>query len=361
MSVRRRSFVASYLVLATLVLGACVAQKSPPTATPDIEATVQARVAQTREAEQATVPSATADVEPTPTATQQSAADTSTPTPTATQQPAADAPTPTREKLLIAESLVDGDDGNDRVRGSSTSNQGRVVLLPGFAQEDVADPVVFRDRIVFQIEVFDTRVGSSDGSGIRDVTFRIEPDDGSGQVVYERKDEYPGYCVFGGGEPDCDVLPLVEDGSHWPGGDQIFNGLYLSRIDIVAANGEKTQWRWRFIIDVPGRPLYNTARINSIAVKDGRYVVDFETFGSEPQVPGQHVHFFFDTVPPKEAGRPGNGPWQIYPAGAGQPNSSPFTLLAVAQRPAGAKRMCILVANPDHSVNQNTGNCVDLP
>jgi hypothetical protein len=58
---------------------------------------------------------------------------------------------------------------------------------------------------------------------------------------------------------------------------------------------------------------------------------------------------------------PGGGPWQLYPAAAGQPGTSPFTLLTVASRPANATQMCILVANADHSVNQGTGNCAALP
>ena len=48
-------------------------------------------------------------------------------------------------------------------------------------------------------------------------------------------------------------------------------------------------------------------------VQGGRYIVDFETFGFTPVLPGQHVHFFFDTVPLDQAGTPGSGPWQLYP------------------------------------------------
>ena len=99
----------------------------------------------------------------------------------------------------------------------------------------------------------------------------------------------------------------------------------------------------------------NTSRITDVRVAAGRYEVEFETAGFAPAVPGQHVHFFFDTVPPEQAGVPGAGPWILY----GGP--SPFTQYSPADRPAGASQMCILVANPDHSVNQGTGNCVDLP
>lgn len=97
------------------------------------------------------------------------------------------------------------------------------------------------------------------------------------------------------------------------------------------------------------------ARIDKITRSGNTYVVEFTPVGFAPQPTGRHVHFFFDTVPPAQAGVPGSGPWYMY---AG---TSPFNLWGVADRPAGATRMCILVANADHSVIQGTGNCVRLP
>lgn len=99
----------------------------------------------------------------------------------------------------------------------------------------------------------------------------------------------------------------------------------------------------------------NTSRITNIELVDGNYSVDFETGGFEPRDPGQHVHFFFSTVPPLQAGIPERGPWFVYAGG------SPFTGYSPDDRPAAATQMCILVANQNHSVNQGTGNCVDLP
>jgi hypothetical protein len=361
MNIRRLILIGCLSAVGILLLG-CSPEGGQ--ATPNLDATVQAAIDQTRTFEDAVAISVAA------TATAEAsggAADAPEPTATATTEtaPTATPPAPTEEKLLIAESDVDGDDGNDYLRGSSESNQGRVILLPGFDQSEVNDPMVFRDRIVFRVEVFDTRAGQVDGAGIEDVTFRIEVDDGSGQIVHERREQVPGYCVFGGGEPDCNVIPL-QDGSQWPEpyGGEILKGQYVAKIDIVPVDGEPTQWRWQFEIESIAQtdtPPNDTARINSVAAEDGRYVVDFETFGFEPLVPGQHVHFFFDTVPPEEAGVPGSGPWQIYPTGPDKPNNSPFTLYTIDQRPDGATQMCILVANEDHSVNQGTGNCVDLP
>jgi serine/threonine-protein kinase len=101
-------------------------------------------------------------------------------------------------------------------------------------------------------------------------------------------------------------------------------------------------------------PLY--ARINSITVDgSGNYVVDFETFGYTPVLPGMHVHFFFDTVPVEQAGSPGSGPWYLY----GGP--SPFTRYREADRPADATQMCALVANANHSIIPESGNCFNLP
>jgi hypothetical protein len=382
MIMSHRSFVIVLLLTALAALAAgCGGQ-----ATPDVNAAVQTALAQTREAEgqiaQAVAATLTASAPleqptapPPATATPQTAP-VSTPEPTATPTPVQveisppatptapppPAPTPVR----IAISPVDGNDGNDFVRGSADENNGRVVLLPGVDQAAVEDTPTLRDFINLRVEVFDTRYGLYDGAGIDQVTFRIIADDGNGDVVWEKVESSAPYCAFGGDDPLCTAIDLGSS-ARWPDpfGGQISNNVYLAQIDITPTEGDATQWRWRFFIDSPSlaapEPAPNTARITSISVQDGRYVVDFETFGFTPQMPGQHVHFFFDSVPPEQAGMPGSGPWQLYPAAAGQPGTSPFTLLTVASRPPNASQMCILVANADHSVNQGTGNCANLP
>jgi serine/threonine-protein kinase len=101
-------------------------------------------------------------------------------------------------------------------------------------------------------------------------------------------------------------------------------------------------------------PLY--VRINNITINNSyQYVVEYETFGYTEALPGMHVHFFFDTVPPDQAGVPGSGPWILY----GGPR--PFTGYETGDKPASAIQMCALVANADHSVIQESGNCFDLP
>jgi len=101
-------------------------------------------------------------------------------------------------------------------------------------------------------------------------------------------------------------------------------------------------------------PLY--VQINNISTNAAnQYVVDYETFGYTESLPGMHIHFFFDTVNPDQAGVPGSGPWILY----GGPR--PFTEYGSSQKPGSATQMCALVANANHSVIQESGNCFDLP
>lgn len=111
--------------------------------------------------------------------------------------------------------------------------------------------------------------------------------------------------------------------------------------------------------EVPYTPTPETPYvvITGIRLENNTYVVDYEVHNF-PQSPQLHVHMFFNTVPPEQAGSPGSGPWKLTWGPYGDP---PFTQYGVANRPAGATQMCSLVANPNHSVRLNTGNCFDLP
>lgn len=102
-------------------------------------------------------------------------------------------------------------------------------------------------------------------------------------------------------------------------------------------------------------------RINGITLEGSTYVVDYETFEYTETLPGRHVHFFFDTVAPENAGNPGSGPWILY----GGPR--PFKGYTIPDKPAAATEMCARVANADHSLyvsaefDIDTGNCYPLP
>ena len=110
---------------------------------------------------------------------------------------------------------------------------------------------------------------------------------------------------------------------------------------------------------VPPTPTPTTpyVLITGIRLENNKYVVDYQPHNF-PDSPSLHVHMFFDTVPPEQAGSPGSGPWKLTWGAYGDP---PFTQYGPANRPALATQMCALVANPNHSVNLNSGNCFDLP
>lgn len=106
---------------------------------------------------------------------------------------------------------------------------------------------------------------------------------------------------------------------------------------------------------VPSEPF---VRINSITLDGSTYVVEYETFGYTESLSGSdsmHVHFFFNTVTPEQAGSPGSGPWELY----GGPR--PFRKYTTSHKPGAATQMCALVARHNHSIILNSGNCVDLP
>lgn len=368
------------LLLAGLVLGACGGEEQDLVAT---EVAVQRAAAATLAAEAPAPQPAATEVAQAPTVTlvptasasptpididvkvplpPQNATFTPTPievvvdpvaSPTPIQvvvEPAASpTPEPSPTPIAIAVLPVDGSDGNQNLGNDHPIKEGRNITLPGFAQYEVSEPMVFSERMVFQVEVRDRSVGPNDGDGIESVRFTIT--DVLGQQVHVRQENNAGYCVFGGGEPDCNVWLFADSGYRWPDGEVLFPGNYSVVIDITPAQGEAVSWFWNFDVDL----AQDMARINNVYLQGDRYVVGFETFGFQPQVPGQHVHFFFDTVPPEQAGAPGSGPWKLY-GGA-----SPFTEYGPADRPEGATELCVLVANADHSVQPNSGNCFPLP
>lgn len=173
---------------------------------------------------------------------------TPTPAPTATLLPPTDIPIvppatqpPAAQVAVIP---VDGSDGNSALGNDRSVNSGRNLLLPGFAPHEISDPMVFRDRIVFRAEVFDRNVGKTDGAGIQNVTFIIR--DETGAIVHERTEQNPGYCAFGGGEPDCTVWRFAENRYRWPDGADLHPGLHDVQITIKPKNGEGVTWFWSF-------------------------------------------------------------------------------------------------------------------
>ena len=115
------------------------------------------------------------------------------------------------------------------------------------------------------------------------------------------------------------------------------------------------------------------AFITDIAVEDDHYLVNYKTVGFQPLVPGvdpdatdddHHVHFFFNSTEPENAGENGHPPgtWFLWglKQGGGRLVFDGYKLADAA----GADQMCVAVATSHHDVSADaahTGNCVDLP
>jgi len=178
-----------------------------------------------------------------------------TATPTLTPIPAQPTPTlsPTPESFVVFEPPGGG---NDNIDG--------YVVFSGYSQGQLNfDDLVFRDRLVFRVVAFDKNVGQTDGAGIDSVYFKILGDQGT---VHERTERTPGYCVFGGGEPTCEVWNFTEHNYHWPEPFQhqsITNGDYSVQITITPDEGDSANWNFDFKIEdaVEGQASNLTAYI----------------------------------------------------------------------------------------------------
>jgi hypothetical protein len=116
------------------------------------------------------------------------------------------------------------------------------------------------------------------------------------------------------------------------------------------------------------------ARLTDVKLQNGTYVATYTVKGFEPIIydantrkgnpEDHHVHFFFDTVPTQQAGTPGQGPWTVWDrdSGRGQLRFDAFSVSNQAQQGGeGASKLCILVADAQHGVEQGSGNCLPLP
>lgn len=110
--------------------------------------------------------------------------------------------------------------------------------------------------------------------------------------------------------------------------------------------------------------------ITGIDLDGDRYLVDYEAQGFEPLIfvegsqgspEDHHVHFFFDTTAPENAGTNGDPPgdWQLWDRHP-EDGSLRFDELTASGR-GGATQMCIAVADATHAVEADSGNCVELP
>jgi len=121
----------------------------------------------------------------------------------------------------------------------------RVAGAPGPPADPVAEIVqigpgstetVVRDALVFQVRAYDPDEGDDDGDGIDEVEMRLRR---GNQVIFENTEGNAAYCLFQGGEPDCNVWIFADQGHHWPNGDPITEGEYVLEAVIRAESGRE--------------------------------------------------------------------------------------------------------------------------
>lgn len=110
-----------------------------------------------------------------------------------------------------------------------------------------------------------------------------------------------------------------------------------------------------------GLPGGRYVQIDTVTASGSAYAVEFTPYNFVPLIGSGdqdfHIHFFWNSVEPQNAGTngPAPGDWFLYDGG------SPFTGYTFAARPPEATQMCALVADSAHGVTVGSGNCVTLP
>lgn len=109
----------------------------------------------------------------------------------------------------------------------------------------------FNDEYFVRFKVYDTNsVETEDGSGISEVSFQVLDSDGS--EVYQRTEGTSSYCIFGGGEPDCNPWVYEDNAYKWnAGGEPIEAGQYKLLIVVTATSGEQGNWNYDIDLELP--------------------------------------------------------------------------------------------------------------
>jgi hypothetical protein len=101
------------------------------------------------------------------------------------------------------------------------------------------NPDYFVRMYVFRSDDFDEEFDpAKDGRGIASVQFVVTSPE-SDVTYYERTENSPGYCIFGGGEPECNAWLLEGDQYKWvAGGEPVSAWNHLLFIIVTASDGQ---------------------------------------------------------------------------------------------------------------------------
>lgn len=110
---------------------------------------------------------------------------------------------------------------------------------------------VFSSQYLVQMQVYDdSDGGSKNGDDISEVQFRVVDKDKN--EVYNRTERQASYCIFGGGEPDCNPWAIENFTYKWgANGTPVENGTYEVQITVIADSGDTGNWKYKVTLEFP--------------------------------------------------------------------------------------------------------------
>ncbi len=287
------------------------ATQAAQTATSEAEAAIAQAVEATLTAQAAaaladnaaeTAAEAEAEATPTPPAATSTVASTATPT---------DEPTPTPPTLVVIPNIA--------VTAESAPTPPALIILPGggsgdgmegvivtqpefFFIDDDPDTPVFSREMSLQMLVRVLDEGSADGAGIESV--EIEVVDDGGDTVYVKSEQSAGYCLFGGGEPDCATVSLTP-GARWPGTNRAIEDRgYTAYFTVIPEDSSIDYGEWQQNFEVRRSAYGNSGRA---AQADIRAELVATEYGSASRTIADNLVFQVKAADLGEGNRDGDG------------------------------------------------------
>lgn len=86
--------------------------------------------------------------------------------------------------------------------------------IPGEDVQNIFTDIIMDPNYLFRVTAYDDRVGTRDGDGIDEIEFTITSENTG--LVFSNTESNPAYCVFEGGEPNCNPWGIDDQGRyHW--------------------------------------------------------------------------------------------------------------------------------------------------
>jgi hypothetical protein len=107
----------------------------------------------------------------------------------------------------------------------------------------------FSPTYLLRFQVYDETTGTTvDGDGIGEVAFEVI--DPNGEVVLQRTERTAAFCIFGGGEPNCNSWIIEDSFYKWQaGGPAAASGDYRVNVSVQSIDG-LLFGNWRMIVNM---------------------------------------------------------------------------------------------------------------